>query len=72
MKKTELCVKIPANEGGLSKRGWVRIPALQLLEKTDLEDFLGVLTQRRLEIVQARVLEYMGLIDEGSDDDADV
>src|SRR3954463_15952510 len=37
--KTEFCVKISAGEGNLTKKTWARIPAVQPLLKTDLQDF---------------------------------
>lgn len=65
-KKTPLCVKLPAGAANVTKKCWVRIPALQPLLKDDLQDRIGVLEQGKLEEVQARVLQYMGLL---SDDE---
>jgi mRNA-degrading endonuclease toxin of MazEF toxin-antitoxin module len=61
-KKTPICVKLGAGVGGLVKKSWVRIPALQPILKTDLQDRIGVLEESKLEEVQARVLQYMGLL----------
>ncbi|MFV2105885.1 type II toxin-antitoxin system PemK/MazF family toxin [Micromonospora sp. LOL_015] len=66
--KTEYCVKLRASEGGLPKKCWVRVVAVQPLLKSDLQDHLGVLTAERLEEIQARLFQYMGLnIDEPDD-----
>lgn len=62
-RKTKYCVKLGAGEGGVSKKCWVRIVAIQPLLKADLQDRLGVLTGERLEEIQARLFEYMGLTD---------
>lgn len=71
--KTALCVKISAGEFGMDRKTWVRVPALQPLEKAQLEDRIGVLDGERLEIVQSRVVEYLGLLDSdepGTSDEA--
>jgi mRNA-degrading endonuclease toxin of MazEF toxin-antitoxin module len=62
--KTGFCVKLSAGEGGLTKRCWVRVVAIQPLMKSDLGDRLGVLGGDRLEEIQARLFQYMGLADE--------
>ncbi|GIE92298.1 type II toxin-antitoxin system PemK/MazF family toxin [Actinoplanes regularis] len=59
--KTGYCVKISAGEGGLPKKCWVRVLAVQPLLKSDLEDRLGVLPGDRLEEIQARLFQYLGL-----------
>jgi mRNA-degrading endonuclease toxin of MazEF toxin-antitoxin module len=59
---THLDVKMAAGEAGLPKKCWVRVHALQPVMKSDLEDHLGVLGAERLQEVQARVLQYLGLI----------
>ncbi|MFI6758977.1 type II toxin-antitoxin system PemK/MazF family toxin [Micromonospora sp. NPDC050417] len=59
--KTSYCVKLSAGEGGLSKKCWVRVIAVQPLLKSDLEDRLGVLAAERLEEIQARLFQYMGM-----------
>lgn len=66
--KTQYCVRLGANEGGLPKKCWVRVVALQPLLKSDLQDRLGVLSAERLEEVQARLFQYMGLYIEDLDD----
>lgn len=59
--KTTYCVKLAAGEGGLNKKCWVRVIAVQPLLKSDLEDRLGLLSAERLEEIQARLFQYMGL-----------
>jgi mRNA-degrading endonuclease toxin of MazEF toxin-antitoxin module len=63
-RKTSYCVKLAAGEGGVAKRCWVRVVAIQPLRKADLEDRLGVLPATRLEEVQARLFQYLGLATE--------
>ena len=60
-RKTGYCVKLNAGEGGLVKKGWVRVIAVQPLLKSDLQDRLGVVPAERLEEVQARLFQYLGL-----------
>lgn len=65
--KTQYCVRLSAGEGGLAKKCWIRVIAVQPLLKSDLEDRLGVLSAERLEEVQARLFQYMGLYMEDLD-----
>lgn len=67
-RKTSYCVKLGAGEGGLSKKSWVRVISIQPLLKSDLQDRLGVLNADRLEEIQARLFQYMGLPVEDLDD----
>lgn len=67
--QTRFDVKLAANEAGVDKKCWIRIPALQPLSKDDLEDRTGVLPAPRLEEVQTRVLEYLGLVESTTQDD---
>lgn len=59
--KTSYCVKLSAGEGGLTRKCWVRVIAVQPLLKSDLGDRLGVLSAERLEEIQARLFQYLGL-----------
>lgn len=68
-RKTKFCVKIAAGDGNLSKKAWVRVPAVQPMEKSHLEDHTGIIPEDRLEAVQARLVEYMGLLNEEEPDD---
>src|ERR1035438_4955183 len=47
--KTRFDVKLAYGEAGASKKCWIRVPAVQPLLKTDLEDLTGTLTADRLE-----------------------
>ncbi|XVU23982.1 type II toxin-antitoxin system PemK/MazF family toxin [Actinoplanes sp. CA-054009] len=66
--KTSYCVKLAAGEGGLRKKSWVRVIAVQPLLKADLGDRLGVLPAERLEEIQARLFQYLGLPIDDLDD----
>lgn len=63
--RTRFDVKLAAGEAGATKKCWIRIPATQPLLKTDLEDLTGTLKADRLQEVQARLLQYLGLIGAG-------
>jgi mRNA-degrading endonuclease toxin of MazEF toxin-antitoxin module len=63
--KTRFDVKLASGEAGTTKKCWIRVPAAQPLLKTDLEDLTGTLTAGRLEEVQTRLLQYLGLISIG-------
>ena len=60
--KTRFDVTLPYGEAGVTKKCWIREPSVQPLLKTDLEDLTGTLSAERLKEVQARLLEYLGLI----------
>jgi mRNA-degrading endonuclease toxin of MazEF toxin-antitoxin module len=62
--KTRFCVLLGAGAANLSKKGWVRVSAVQPLMKSQLGDHTGILTAGKFAEVQARLLEYMGLTDE--------
>lgn len=65
--KTRFDVRLAAGEAGATKKCWIRIPAAQPLLKGDLQDRTGTLTAVRLQEVQARLLEYLGLITSNND-----
>jgi mRNA-degrading endonuclease toxin of MazEF toxin-antitoxin module len=60
-RRTKFCVKLSAGEGNVTGKCWVRIPAVQALMKSNLEDHQGVITENRLAECYARLVEYMGL-----------
>jgi mRNA-degrading endonuclease toxin of MazEF toxin-antitoxin module len=60
--RTRFDVKFSAGEWGLTKKCWLRVHALQPVMKADLEDQLGLIDNVRLEEVQARVLQHLGLL----------
>lgn len=66
--RTAFCVKVAAGEFNVDRKTWIRVPALQPLEKTLLGTRIGVLDAPRLELVQSRIMDYMGLLD--AEDDA--
>lgn len=61
--KTQFCVKLAAGEANCPKKTWIRVPAIQPLEKKALGDHTGPLPDEKLELLRARVLQYMGLAD---------
>lgn len=68
--KTRFDVKIGAGEGNLRKKGWARVPALQVMDKDLLEDMIGQVQPETLRLVTAQVLNYLGVLppDEPLDD----
>ena len=60
--RTRFDVMLAYGEAGVIKKCWIRVPAIQPLLKQDLEDTTGALSPERLGEVQARVLEYLGLV----------
>ena len=62
-RKTRFCVKIPADEANSGRKTWARVPAVQPLLKADLQDRFGLLPAARVEEVQARLFQYLGLSD---------
>jgi mRNA-degrading endonuclease toxin of MazEF toxin-antitoxin module len=60
--KTRFDVKLASGEAGTTKKCWIRVPAAQPLLKTELEDLTGTLTAGRLQEVQTRLLQYLGLV----------
>ena len=61
-RKTQFDWPIEAGDGNITKRGWIRIPALQPIDKDDLEDMLGSVKPDTLKRVTAQILYYLGLI----------
>lgn len=62
-RRTKYDVQLNMGQGNVSKKTWIRIPAVQPLMKTDLQDHTGVLPGRILEEIQARLVQYMGMFD---------
>ena len=67
--RTDLCVKLNAGDANVPKKCWVRIPALQGIARSSLEDMTGVLPPDKLQEVQMRVLQFLGLIDDEEDEE---
>ena len=55
-------MRLAAGEANLPKKCWIRVPALQAIPKTELQDHTGNLAADKLREAQMRVLEYFGLI----------
>jgi mRNA-degrading endonuclease toxin of MazEF toxin-antitoxin module len=64
-KEDSLLREVGCWRGRVSKKCWVRIPAIQPAMKNDLQDLLGVLAEDRLNECQGRLVEYMGLVEPG-------
>lgn len=62
--RTRYDVQLAAGQGGVVKKCWVRIPAVQPLMKDKLGDRLGTVDGRILSQVQVRLAQYMCLMDE--------
>lgn len=60
--RTDLCVRLNAGVANVSKKCWIRVPALQPIPKTALEDLTGTLPADKLKELEMRVLQYLGLI----------
>jgi mRNA-degrading endonuclease toxin of MazEF toxin-antitoxin module len=61
-RRTKYDVQLARGQGGVIKKCWIRIPAIQPLLKTQLEDRSGTLDERLLSQVHARLFQYMGLV----------
>lgn len=66
--RTRYCVKLAQGEGNVDKKSWVRVPAVQPLEKATLQDLVGYLPGSRLTEIQTRLVEYMGLFASENDE----
>lgn len=69
--KTIFDVYLPKGEGNLSKEGWARVPAIQMIDKDFLEDMTGQVRTETLDQVTAQILNYLGIISPG-DPESDV
>lgn len=61
-RRTRFDVQLSRGQGGAVKKCWIRIPAVQPLMKTALEDRTGVLDEELLTQVQGRLAQYLGLL----------
>lgn len=61
-RRTRFDVELAAGQGNVSKKTWVRIPAVQPFMKQHLQDHSGILDARLLEQIHARLAQYMGLV----------
>jgi mRNA interferase MazF len=64
--KTKFDGQLGYGEAGVTKKCWIRIPAAQPVLKDDLQDLTGTLPPNRPEEAQARLLEYLGLIEQAT------
>ena len=61
-RRTRFDVQLAMGQGGATKKCWIRIPAVQPLMKSDLEDQSGTLDEALLTQVQGRLAQYLGLV----------
>jgi mRNA-degrading endonuclease toxin of MazEF toxin-antitoxin module len=61
-RRTRYDVQLATGQGGVTKKCWIRVPAVQPLLKAHLEDRSGTLDERLLSQVQTRLAQYMGLL----------
>ncbi|MGP3912467.1 type II toxin-antitoxin system PemK/MazF family toxin [Nonomuraea sp. 10N515B] len=61
-RRTRFDVQLARGQGGVIKKCWIRIPAVQPLLKTALEDRTGTLEEDLLTQVQGRLAQYLGLL----------
>ncbi|OSC38745.1 type II toxin-antitoxin system PemK/MazF family toxin [Mycobacterium decipiens] len=64
--KTRFDIKLGQGEGGVEKKCWVRIPALQSIEKADLWQFTGTLDPPKVAQIDAALFDYLGQFDPGA------
>ncbi|WP_436762857.1 type II toxin-antitoxin system PemK/MazF family toxin [Streptosporangium sp. V21-05] len=62
-RRTRFDVQLAKGQGGAIKKCWIRIPAVQPLLKSALEDRSGPLNEDLLTQVQGRLAQYLGLLD---------
>jgi mRNA-degrading endonuclease toxin of MazEF toxin-antitoxin module len=62
-RRTRFDVQLAKGQGGVIKKCWIRIPAVQPLTKTALEDRAGTLDEDLLTQVQGRLAQNLGLLD---------
>lgn len=63
-KWTRFDVQLAAAQGGVAKKCWIRIPAMQPAMKSVLQDRAGVLEERLLAQIDVRLSQYLGLLDD--------
>lgn len=59
---SEYDVRIPANAGGLSAKGWARVCLIQPIDKNFIGDRIGQLDARTVDELMANYLGYLGAI----------
>lgn len=69
--RTRFDVKLAAGEGGVKKKGWARIPGLQMIDKDHMEDMLGCVSAETLDLVTAQILDYLGILEEDVPEEVD-
>jgi len=67
--RTKFDVPIAAGEANLRKKGWARIPGLQMVDKTYLTDMTGLVDQDTLDQITAQILNYLGILSEQDEEE---
>ncbi|MER5621664.1 type II toxin-antitoxin system PemK/MazF family toxin [Streptosporangium sp. NPDC002544] len=62
-RRTRFDVQLAKGQGGAVKKCWIRVPAVQPLMKSVLEDRSGTLDEDLLTQVHGRLAQYLGLLD---------
>ncbi|MYQ46080.1 hypothetical protein GTW40_13595 [Streptomyces sp. SID4985] len=62
-RRTRYDIQLAQGQGGVLKKCWVRVPAIQPLMKDKLGDRLGTIEGRLLSQVQVRLAQYLGMLD---------
>jgi mRNA-degrading endonuclease toxin of MazEF toxin-antitoxin module len=60
---TPYCVEIAEGDGNVTQQTWARIPHVQPILKEALGQHWGILRPATLELIQARLMAYMGMLD---------
>ncbi|GAA4522600.1 hypothetical protein GCM10023096_49580 [Nonomuraea ferruginea] len=61
-RRTRFDVQLARGQGGVIKKCWIRVPAVQPLMKSVLEDRTGTLDEDVLTQIQGRLAQYPGLL----------
>lgn len=65
--RTQYCVKLSAGEGNVTKKCWVRTSAVQPIAKSELGDYMGKVSEERLQDVMQELLSILPLAVEDDD-----
>jgi mRNA-degrading endonuclease toxin of MazEF toxin-antitoxin module len=59
---TPYCVEIARGDGNMTAQTWARVPMVQPILKEDLGNHWGIVKPPTLELLEARLLDYMGML----------
>ena len=69
-RKTEFCVPLSGQEA-VGKKTWGRVPAIQPIMKSDLQDFIHEVPEHKRLEIQARIVQYLGIVDQADEASSD-